>query len=173
MKHRRIDEGPPRAGRRPDAHLNFPIIIHVGEKPEDTVLEVEKAVKTMPFVHFVLSDVEIQRADYLAALGSLEDGLRAMLDGSASGAEAALEMARGFPDLAARAMAELASLRGDPALAEAALERARATGDQRSLAHALARVGGAFDTPLGRAAAEEARALAARLGLDAQLSGRS
>ncbi len=51
------------------------------EALQDTVLEVEKAVKTMPFVHFVLSDVEIQRADYLAALGSLEDGLRAMLDG--------------------------------------------------------------------------------------------
>jgi hypothetical protein len=44
MKHRRIDEGPPRAGRRPEAHLNFPIIIHMAEKPEDTVLEVDGQV---------------------------------------------------------------------------------------------------------------------------------
>jgi len=60
MKHRRIDEGPPRAGRRPDAHLNFPIIIHVGEKPEDTVLEVDgqvvRHVKQVELAKYVLTD---------------------------------------------------------------------------------------------------------------------
>lgn len=44
MKHRRIDEGPPRAGRRPDAHLNFPILIHVADSPSSTVLEVDGQV---------------------------------------------------------------------------------------------------------------------------------
>jgi hypothetical protein len=44
MKHRRIDEGPPRAGRRPDAHLNFPILIHVADSPSSTALEIDGQV---------------------------------------------------------------------------------------------------------------------------------
>tara|TARA_Y100000310_G_scaffold320027_1_gene376003 strand:- start:112 stop:453 length:342 start_codon:yes stop_codon:yes gene_type:complete len=85
MKHRRIDEGPPRAGRRPDAHLNFPIIIHVAEKPEDTVLEVDgqvvRHVKEVQLNRYVLTDAPHQvKQRLLLRLWDRDDqGVRAEL----------------------------------------------------------------------------------------------
>ena len=60
MLSKRIDQGPPRAGRRPGNHANFPIIIHMAEKPEDTVLEVDgqvvRHVKQVELAKYVLTD---------------------------------------------------------------------------------------------------------------------